>query len=243
MDFELSEPRVLVNDRIVEGLEVHASLAVPWRTARITGPALRGPITAQAGYRHTRLWTIFEGTLDDPREDALASGTATARSLSAWRAEVPAQGFQDVRLDTLLQWIADRAGVTVQLAVPRVMRRHYQLTRGPAHRAAREALAAFDVDAVTIELDGGQLYIGPEHASPHATANVQAVITRGDNLAELTDRSGGRYQVVVPAMPWVRVGHRLTLNHPLVNATVRVTDVRHIIDADRTLTELEVIRT
>lgn len=242
MNFDLSEPTVTVNDELVSGVHVQASLALPWRTARIVGTALPQSVEVTASYKAAPDWVVFQGDIDDARADVDATAHATARGLPAWRREVGPQGFVDVQLDTLLGWIAEQCGGTLDLNVPLVTRRHYQLTRGPAHRAVREALAAWQLDLVLLELDGGVLHVGPEAETPHATAGIQAHLARGDNITHLRERGGGRYHVTTPAMPWLRVSHRITLDHPLVTGPARITDVRLVMDEHHTLTELEVIR-
>ena len=92
---------------------------------------------------------------------------------------------------------------------------------------AREALLAWRADAVLLELDGGVLHVGPEDQTPHAQAGAQARLVGGRNLYALSDVGGGHYRLTLPGMAWLRVGHRLDVQHSLLSGAVRITEVRH----------------
>ncbi|WP_288482119.1 hypothetical protein [uncultured Deinococcus sp.] len=222
-------PAALMGGKTVLYAEVGAALSTPWRTAQLRSVVLPDPVKVELGYQGGKMVTVFEAQApDDLAADWRGrSENATVRGLPAWRREIGPQGFQDVRLETLLKWVAGACGGQIDVNVQGRPQRHYQVRRGPAHRVVQEALSAWRVEAALIELDGGVLHVGPESRSPHAAAGVQAQLVQGRNLYEVSDVGGGRYRLALPGMAWLRVAHRVTVKHDLVQGRVRITDVVH----------------
>ena len=230
-------------DRLLSA-EVSAGWSVPWRTARLDAVALtQERVTVRFGYRGGLIVPVFEGLPDDLSGDRQGrSAAALVRGLPHWRREIGPKGFQDGRLETVLSWIARECGGQIDLNVIGKPMRHYQVRRGPAHQAVREALLAWRVTADLLELDGGTLHVGPEDQSPHATAPPQAQLVQGRNLYALSDTGRGLYRLALPGMPWLRVGHRVQLKHERVRGLARVTELTHRWDrTGRTWLEVETL--
>ena len=236
---QLLYPVAKVNDANVASLETTASLSVPWRTLRSSGEAFEGDVKAELGYRSTGIWEVFKGRADAPRATYQGVGELTARSLPELRSSVGPQSFEDPGLKVVLEWIAGQVGMTLQLELDDPIRRHYQLSKTSAWRALQEALASWKVEYVAIELDDNALYIGPEEASPHATAGTQATLEHLKNIYYLAANVGGA-KIICPAYPWLRVGHRVELVHPRMSGQARIVEVWHHADRRATTTTLEV---
>lgn len=238
MPSSIYAPSASVNGTKPNLLRVRASLTVPWRMATVRGEALSGRLEATMDATQAGV-PVFVGEVDRPDALVRDTGTATARGLPAWRREVGPMTFQDVRLETLLTWLAGACGGRAQVQARGAQRRHYVLRRGPAHQLAREALTAWRCEAVLIELDGETLYIGAEDQSPHATAGEQFDAMRGQNITGLTVTGPDYWQVRLPLMPHLRVGHRGQVEHPLITGAVRITDLEHQA-GQQNFTQLEV---
>lgn len=237
---QLLYPVAKINDKPVAGLYFRSSLTVPWRTLGANGEAFRGQVTALAGYRSTGVWEIFKGELDTPKAVSSGQGEATARGLPALRKQVKAQFFQGADLQTVLNWIGSQVSQPLRLTVQGPARRHYSVTAGSAWSAIKAALLSWRrLDYVAIELDDYALYIGPEVRSPHATAPVQATLEHQINIYRLKASAKGA-QVVIPAYPWLRVGHRVTLAHPVVSGRARIVEAVLEMNRRDTLNTLEV---
>ncbi len=218
-----------------DSLQVSASLAVPWRTLNAEGRAVRGEVVAYAGYHDPGIWEVFKGEPDTPRAEWTDEGKVTARGLPALRKQVGPMFFQDADLQTVLNWIGSQVSQPLQLTVQGATRRHYSVTAGSAWSVVKAALLSWRrLDYVAIELDDYSLYIGPEAQSPHATAPTQATLEHMVNIYEFKAGKAGAY-IVCPAYPWLRVGHRVTLTHPVVSGTARITEV--VLEMNRRDTE------
>jgi hypothetical protein len=239
----LAHPVAEVNGEAVAYLSVTAHLSTPWRTLIAEGRAEAGSIGAAAGYLTTSKAEVFAGAVDDARQRALGDGRLVARSLPSLRRTIGPQGFQDAALETILTWIADRTGITLVLGVSGPVRRHYLLPKTSAWQAMQSALQAWRLEYVAIELDDGRLYIGPEGASPHATLPPQERFTLRENVFELRLRRHGLARIVTPAYPWLRVGHRVEVEHPLMHGTARIIEYTHTYAIKDTTSTLEVALT
>lgn len=245
--WDVVSPLARVGGQLLAHLDVTTSLTSPWRTAHLGGPSVTGRVKAFAGYQNEGIWTVFDGAVDTPAttvyrpdEGGDRRGLALARGLPEWRRDIGPQSFQDVRLETLIAWLAAKCGGCVQCDVRGAARRSYLMPRGPAHRALKEALTSWRSDAALVELDDGTLYVGPEARTPFATARDAAVLVYGENILSLTDLGDGRWRLVTPLMPWLRVTHRLRVTHPLLRGRVRVTQARHVLTPRDVRTDLEV---
>lgn len=235
MPSQIYVPEATVAGETPKALTVTASLALPWRLAKISGAALSGEVTAIMSSS-----PVFVGEVDDAGAIVRGVGDISARGLSAWRREVGPLTFADVRLETVLGWIAGACGGQVQVQAKGGQRRHYVLRRGRADQLVREALTAWGDMSPLIELDGSTLYIGKETESPHARAGTQFTARRAVNLLRLVQRGAEGTTLVLPLTPTLRVGHRGTVDHPLLSGDVRVTECEHQF-GQRNLTRLEVM--
>lgn len=237
----LAYPVARLGNEPTDSLQVSASLAVPWRTLTADAPAVRGEVTAFAGYHDPGVWEVFKGQLDTSQAVSSGQGEAKARSLPNLRRSVPEQFFQDADLQTVLNWIGSQVFQPLKLTVEGDARRHYAVTAGSAWSAIKAALLSWRrLDYVALELDDYSLYIGPEERSPHATAPTQATLEHLINIYRLKASSKGA-QVVFPAYPWLRVGHRVELKHPTVSGVARIAEVVLEMTRRDTLSTAEVI--
>lgn len=237
----LAYPTAYLGNEPTDSLRVSASLAVPWRTLTAAAQTARGEVTAFAGYHDPGVWEVFKGKPDTPRARWNDQGTVTARGLPALRSKVKAQFFQDADLQSVLNWIGSRASQPLNLSVQGDTRRHYAVSEGSAWSAIKAALLSWRrLDYVAVELDDYSLYIGPEAQSPFATAPVQATLEHLKNIYSLKAGANGA-SVVVPAYPWLRVGHRVRLQHPVVGGTARIMEVVTTIDKRDTITAATVM--
>lgn len=236
----LAHPVAEVNGEAVAYLSVTAQLSTPWRTLLSEGKAAVGEIRAEAGYLTTGQAEVFAGVVDDARQRAVGDGRLVARSLHPLRQEVGPQGFQDAALDTILHWIANRIGITLALGLGGPVRRHYLLPKTSAWQAMQNVLQAWRNAYVAIELDDGRLYIGPEELSPHAALPPQETLALRENIFELRLRRHGLARIVTPAYPWLRVGHRVEVEHPLLHGTARIVEYAHTYAIKDTTSTLEV---
>lgn len=235
-------PVALLNGKQVHVAEVHASLAQPWRSAHVRTLRLPPVVRLRFGHEPGRIEPVFLGTADDAGGDWRGkSDNALLRGLPDWRKEIGPQGFQDATLETVLRWLAGACGGQLDLNVKGKALRHYQVRQGPAHRAVREALAAWRTEAVLLELDGGVLHIGPEDQSPHALARDQARLVMGRNIFALSDVGDGRFRLSLPGMCWLRVSHRVEIKHDLFQGRARITEVTHRWGG-RSVTDVEVMK-
>lgn len=239
--FELTEPYSTVNGQNLTSMHVTASLVVPWRSAQIQSDALTGQVTLAAGYNGQGIWPVFQGMVDSPESDVLGTGQAEARGLPEWRHMLPAQSFQDVDLQTLLQWVARSVSGQLQSPLKGARRRHYQIRPAPAYQVIQKAIQDWYIDAVLLELDGGILWAGPEPQSPHALAGVQALLVYSQNIISLKRSAAGGFVIRTPAMPWLRIGHRIYVEHPLLTGQVRITELHLESSPRNTVTELRVM--
>ncbi|GEM50032.1 hypothetical protein [Deinococcus cellulosilyticus] len=239
--FELSEPYARVNGLPLTSLQVSSSLVVPWRSATIRSDALQGQVSCIAGYRGKGEWPVFQGLVDSPESDVLGTGHAVARGLHEWRKVLPAQSFQDPDLQTVLQFVAAQCSGKLSSAVKGGRRRHYSYRPAPAYQIVAKALQDWAIDHVLLELDGGTLYAGPEQTSPHAQVGVQAELVHGQNIIHLKRTSAGGFTVRTLGMPWLRIGHRIQIQHPLLTGSARICE-QHMEFSDRnTTSELRVM--
>ena len=237
----LAYPTAYLGNEPTDALSVSASLAVPWRTLTAAAQTVRGEITAFAGYHDPGVWEVFKGQPDTPRAEWTEQGTVTARGLPALRERVKAQFFQDSDLQTVLNWIGSQVSQPLKLTVQGEVRRHYAVSEGSAWSAIKAALLSWRrLEYVSLELDDYSLYIGPEEQSPFASAPIQATLEHLKNIYSLKASANGA-SVVVPAYPWLRLGHRVTLKHPVVNGTARITEVVTTIDKRDTITILTAV--
>lgn len=221
----LAYPVALLGTEPTDSLKVSASLAVPWRTLEAEGQAVRGEITAYAGYHDPGVWEVFRGPPDTPRARWNEQGNVTARGLPNLRKPVPASFFQDADLQTVLKWIGVQVAQPLQLEVEGDTRRHYSVTAGSAWSAIKTALLSWRrLEYVSLELDDYSLYIGPEDRSPFATAPIQQTLEHLVNIYRLEASAKGA-RIVHPAYPWLRVGHRVRVVHPALSGTARIADV------------------
>lgn len=236
----LAYPVALLGTEPTDSLSVSASLAVPWRTLGAEGQAVRGEITAFAGYHDPGIWEVFKGQPDTPRSRWTEYGNVIARGLPALRKPVPAQFFQDSDLQTVLKWIGAQVAQPLRLTVEGDTRRHYSVTAGSAWSAIKAALLSWRrLDYVSIELDDYSLYIGPEDRSPFATAPIQATLEHLVNIYRLEASAKGA-RIVHPAYPWLRVGHRVTAAHPVLEGTARIAEVALEMNGRDTISTTEV---
>ena len=237
----LAYPAAYLNGAQTSSLVVSASLAVPWRTLQADAPAVRGEVTAFAGYHDPGVWEVFKGKPDTPRAEWTEQGTVTARGLPALREKVKPQFFADATLETVLKWIGAQVSQPLQLTVQGELRRHYAVSEGSAWSQIKAALLSWRrLEYVSLELEDYSLYIGPEEQSPFATAPIQATLEHLQNIYSLKANAKGA-SVVVPAYPWLRVGHRVRLKHPAVSGTARITEVVTTIDKRDTITAATVV--
>ena len=239
---QLAYPVAKVGNRYVDSLKVSASIAIPWRTIQLDSETIKGNFKAFSGYRKPGIWEVFMGEPENPRARSSGHGQPTAHGLKQLRQRVKNQFFQDTDLETVLNWIAGQVGLTVQLKVQGDTRRHYAVNTDDAWGAVRAALMSWRrLDYVAIELDDYSLYIGPEAQSPHATAPIQAVLEYARNVYSLeASRNGAR--IVTPAMPWLRVGHRVELRHPVMSGVARITSAVLEVNRYDTITTAEVLK-
>lgn len=238
-------PVAYLGGKRVHVAEVQSSLTLPWRIARVRTLRLPPVVNLQFGHEQGRIETVFS-TLLIPEDDVSGdwrgkSDNAMVRGLPHWRKEIPAQGFQDATLEAVLGWIAGTCGGQLDLNVKGKALRHYQVRQGPAHRAVREALAAWRAEAVLLELDSGALHIGPEDRTPHALVKDQARLVMGRNILSLSDVGNGRFRLSVPGMCWLRVCHRVEIKHDLFKGRARITEVNHRWGG-KSVTDLEVVK-
>lgn len=241
MPSSIYRPSAQVNGVEVPAVQVSASLTVPWRRATWRGAATLGDATV-AMSQSGDVAPVFVGLVDDPGAVARGTGEMTARGLPDWRREVGPLTFQDVRLETVLTWIAGACGGRVQVQAAGSMRRHYVLRRGRAHQLVTEALGAWRDMSALIELDGGTLYIGKETESPHARAGTQFSARRAVNVIGFKQSAPDHWSLTLPLTPHLRVGHRGTVDHPQLSGTVRIVDCDHV-SGPRHFTRLEVTPT
>ncbi|GEM44836.1 hypothetical protein [Deinococcus cellulosilyticus] len=238
--FELSEPFALVNGKTLTSLQVTSTLELPWRQATIQSSALSGKVECTAGYKGKGSWTLFEGTVDSPESDVQEYGQALARGLPEWRKVLKPQSFQDPDLQTVLQFITGQCGGKLQSALKGARRRHYSYRPGAAYQVLTKVLQDWAIDHVLLELDGGTLYAGPEQTSPHAQTGVQAELVHGQNIILLKRTYGGGFTVKTLGMPWLRVSHRVQIQHPLFTGKARITRLDTEFSKN-TLTEMTVM--
>lgn len=239
--FELAEPFARVNGQTLSSLQVSCSLVIPWKSATIQADALSGQVSCVAGYKNKGEWPVFQGMVDSPESDVLGTGQAAARGLPEWRKMLPAQSFQDPDLQTVLQFIAGQCGGKLQSALKGARRRHYSYRPGAAYQVLSKVLQDWAMDAVLLELDGGVLYAGPEQTSPHAQAGVQAELVHGQNIIHLKTTSAGGFTVRTSGMPWVRLCHRIQIQHPLFTGKARIVEQHLEYSHRNTISELRVI--
>lgn len=238
---QLAYPVAKVGNRYVDSLKVSASLDIPWRTIQLDSETVRGNFKAFAGYRKPGIWEVFMGEPENPRARSSGHGQLTAHGLKQLRQRVNPQFLRDADLQTVLKWIAGQVGLTLQLKAQGDERRHYGVNKGDAWGAMKQALMSWRVAYVATELDDHSLYIGPEAQSPHATAPTQAVLEYAQNIYSLeASRNGAR--IVTPAMPWLRVGHRVELRHPTMSGLARITSAVLEVNRHDTITTAEVLR-
>ena len=239
---QLAYPVAKINDKFVDSLKVYASLEVPWRTIWLDSETVGGEFKAYAGYRKPGVWEVFKGEPSNPRARSSGHGQLTGHGLKPLRKVIGPQFFQDADLQTVLKWIGGQVGLPLNLRVQGGVRRHYCLNKESAWDAIEQALRSWRrTDYVGIELDDYSFYIGPEKDSPHATAPTQAVLQHARNIYSLeASRNGAR--IVAPALPWLRVGHRVELRHPLLSGLVRIADTTLEVNRHDTTTTLKVLR-
>ena len=195
---------------------------------------------AYAGYHDPGVWEVFKGKPDTPRAEWTDQGTVTARGLPALREKVRPQFFADADLETILKWIGAQVSQPLQLTVQGETRRHYAVNEGSAWSQIKAALLSWRrLEYVSVELDDYSLYIGLEEQSPFATAPIQATLEHLKNIYSLKASAKGA-RVVVPAYPWLRVGHRVRVTHPVVSGTARITEVVTTINKRDTISVCEV---
>lgn len=237
MPSQIYAPSGAVNGADVKHLRVLSTLAVPWRRANFAGLAVSGVVTATMA-TDTEL-QVFAGEVDDPGAVVRGTGEVTARGLPAWRREIGPMTFQDVRLETVLNWIAGACGGTADVQATGSTRRHYVLRRGRASQLVTEALSAWRDMSALIELDGDTLYIGKENQSPHARAGTQFRARRAVNILHFQHSGPDQWTLTLPLTPHLRVGHRGQLDHPQLSGPVRITECDHL-TGPRHMTRLEV---
>jgi hypothetical protein len=81
---------------------------------------------------------------------------------------------------------------------------------------------AWGKEDVLHELDGGTLYIGPLDGSPHASVRHRVA----EEVAVLRRLAEGRYYLLLPPMPRLRLYHLLEVDHPGFRGVLRVVEHR-----------------
>ncbi|VCU52914.1 hypothetical protein TTHN1_00669 [Thermus thermophilus] len=205
-------PRPITPEGVPSLVEMAESPHVPWRWGIVRGveappsrllwdeePLLVGQVVARLPAREWAIWGLPE-----------------------WRRTVGPQGFQDAPLEAVLSWVMRVSGGKGQIQSRGAPKRHYALPRLPAWEAVLHALRAWGKEDVLHELDGEALYIGPLEASPHARVRHRVA----EEVAVLRRLAEGRYYLLLPPMPRLRIYHLLEVDHPGFRGVLRVMEHR-----------------
>lgn len=234
---QIYRPSFTINGESARDVHVSASPAHPWRLASFSGDSQFSEVSIEMSNGETSS-TVFAGAVSDPGAHAWSRGNAQAKGLPAWRTPVRARGFTDVRLETVLQWIADQAKAKLQVATQGVMVRTYPMSQGPAYQLALQALKDWRNDSLLTELDGGVLYVGSETDCPLAVTHALQ-LEYGENIRSLEQIASDRWKITTHLVPDLRLLNRIKVTHPLITDTVKVVSVAHSAGAS-TRTEMEV---
>ncbi|WP_034335132.1 hypothetical protein [Deinococcus misasensis] len=236
---QIYRPSALVNSESARDVVVSASLAHPWRLARFSGDSQFTDVTIEMDTSGTPS-KVFMGNVQDPGAYAWNKGNGQAKGLPGWRKVVKPRGFTDVRLETVLQWIADQAGARIHVATRGQMMRTYSMSKGTAYQLVMKALKDWRNDSLLTELDGGVLYVGPESACPLAVTHALQ-LEYGENIRRLEQVASDRWKIITHLVPDLRLLNRLKIMHPLITGTVKVVGLVQSA-SQNTCTEMEVVR-
>jgi len=219
--FHLPRPRT--PEGVPASVELLESTHVPWRTGMVRGLPAPPPLLEMGWHPTPNSGPVWEALLTRPQ--AVAHPTPKEHwlwGLPEWRRPVGPQGFQDVRLEEVLGWVQGASGGQAQIKSRGEAKRHYALPRLPAWEAALHALRAWGKEDVLHELDGGTLYIGPLDGSPHASVRHRVA----EEVAVLRRLAEGRYYLLLPPMPRLRLYHLVEVDHPGFRGVLRVVEHR-----------------
>ena len=167
-------------------------------------------ILVKAGFRtDDSLSVIFDGKILNENSDVQQEGFSTAYGLWKLQKMIPAQGFQDVKLQTLLSWISDKTGQTILCDVETANLRHYSLSSGTAYQAIKVILKSYPLELISHETEG-KLFVGKLEDSPHYKETIEL---NPDTTIELTKKTSSTFTLKLICNPKVKLFNKVSLDN------------------------------